>query len=54
MALVEDSIAVAQQQMTCLGELSLASTPVKQRDLKLLFQILDLYLIDVRQQKLFP
>jgi hypothetical protein len=42
MALTQNSIAIAQQQVTGFGELSLAASAVKQRHLKLLLQVLDL------------
>ena len=42
MALAEDSIAIAEEKMARLGELCLASTAVKQRNLKLFLEILDL------------
>ena len=42
MALTEDAIAVTQQKMTGFSELSLASTPVEERHLKLLLEVLDL------------
>jgi hypothetical protein len=42
MALTQNSIAVAQQQVTGFGELSLATSTIKQGHLKLLLQVLDL------------
>ena len=42
LALAEDPIAVAQQQVACFGELRLAATPVEQGDIQLLLQVLDL------------
>ena len=42
LALAEDAIAVAQQQVPRLGELGLAATAIKQRDIELLLQVLNL------------
>ena len=42
LALAQDPIAVAQQQVTGFGELGLATTPIKQGNIELLLQVLDL------------
>ena len=42
LALTQDAIAVAEQKVASLGELGLTATAVKQRDIELLLQILDL------------
>ena len=40
--LAEDPIAITEQQMASLRELSLAPTPIKQRNLQLLLEVLNL------------
>ena len=42
MALAENPVAVTEQQVTCLGQLSLAAASVKQRHLQLLLEVLNL------------
>ena len=42
LALAQDPIAVAQQQVSGLGQLGLATTPIKQGNIELLLQVLDL------------
>ena len=42
LALAEDAVAVAEQQVAGLGELGLAAAPIEQRNVQLLLQILDL------------
>ena len=42
LALAQDSVAVAEQQVAGLGELGLAPAPIKQADAELLLQILNL------------
>ena len=42
MALAQDPVAVTQQQMASLSELRLAPAAIKQRNLQLLLQVLDL------------
>ena len=42
LALAQDPVAITEQQVACLGELGLATTPIEQGDIQLLLQILDL------------
>ena len=42
MALAKDPVAVAEQQVTRLSQLSLAPSPIKQRHLQLLLEVLNL------------
>ena len=42
LALAQDAVAVTQQQMACLGELGLATATIKEGNIQLLLQILDL------------